>query len=64
MYLKVWKNQMKGTFRIYRVENQKNKKTKEIRMLMNRNYVVNTEIFTVSLKKVGFLVPKLQSGII
>lgn len=64
MYLKVWKNQMKGTFRIYRVENQKNKKPKEIRMLMNRNYVVNTEIFTVSLKKVGFLVPKLQSGII
>lgn len=64
MYLKVWKNQMKGTFRIYRVENQKNKKPMEIRMLMNRNYVVNTEIFTVSLKKVGFLVPKLQSGII
>lgn len=55
---------MKGTFRIYRVENQKNKKPKEIRMLMNKNYVVNTEIFTVSLKKVGFLVPKLQSGII
>lgn len=47
---------MKGTFRIYRVENQKKKKTNpmEIGMLMNRNYAVNTEIFTVSLKKVGF----------
>lgn len=53
MYLEVWKNQMKVTFRIYRVENQKKKKM-EIRMLMNRNYVVNTEIVTVSLKKVGF----------
>lgn len=46
---------MKGTFRIYRVENKtKKKRPMEISMLMNRNYAVNTEIFTVSLKNVGF----------
>lgn len=37
---------MKGTFRIYRAENQK--KTMEIITLMNRNCAVNAEIFTVS----------------
>lgn len=37
---------MKGTFRVYRAEHQK--KTMEIRTLMNRNYAVNAEIFTVS----------------
>lgn len=37
---------MKGTFRIYGAENKKN--PMEIRTLMNRNYAVNAEIFTVS----------------
>ena len=57
--LKGWKNEMKGTFRIYRAENQK---PGEIRTLMSTKLAVNAFFFFFFTVVLANWLPDFQTG--